>query len=66
MTVFAGRDDAPAMRLTDTDSATDYLIGAPDQARHIQGACPALLAWLLGRSDGAELGRRLPQPSFLY
>jgi hypothetical protein len=26
----------------------------------------SLLAWLLGRSDGAELGTRLPTPPFLY
>jgi maleylpyruvate isomerase len=66
VSAFAGRADAPAVRLTDTDSGAGYLIGDADGARVIRGARTSLLAWLLGRSDGAELGAGLPRPPFLY
>ena len=63
--VFAARPDAPPMRLTDTDTGIEYLIGDPAEAHTLQGPRTPLLAWLLGRSDGAELGTGL-RPPFLY
>ncbi len=66
VTVFSGRDDAPAMRLTDTDTGATHVIGDPGRAHAVEGPRAPLLAWLLGRSDGAELGADLPRPPFLY
>ena len=66
VSAFAGRADPPALRLIAAETGTEYLIGDPDAARTVEGAPTPLLAWLLGRSDGAELGAGLPRPPFLF
>jgi hypothetical protein len=43
-----------------------HLIGDARAARAAEGAQTPLPAWLLGRSDGAELGARLPRLPFRY
>lgn len=67
---FGARDDAPAMRLHTTDIETTYDIGPPRQAPVIKGPQTSLLAWLLGRAQGADLvvhgAAELPRPPFLY
>jgi len=53
---FCG-DDSPAALLRTADDGTEYRIGPSEQepAITITGPPRALLAWLLGRSDGAGL-----------
>jgi len=53
---FAG-PDSPAALLRPTDDGSEYRIGPPEQdpAITIAGPSYALLAWLLGRSDGSRL-----------
>jgi maleylpyruvate isomerase len=69
---FSARADAPAMRLhaTDTDTDTWYDIGTARPAPAIHGLASSHLAWLMGRSQGADLtvqdGAALPEPPFLY
>jgi len=76
---FNARDDAPAMRLHPTDTSadtytsTDHVIGpvsAPVPAPTIHGTQASLLAWLMGRHNGADLtvhgAPELPRPLFLY
>ena len=67
---FSARDDAPAMQLHATDTDTTYGIGAERSAPTIHGPQSSLLAWLMGRSAGADLtarnARTLPKPPFLY
>lgn len=71
---FGARADAPAMRLHATDTATTtgtwYGIGVARPAPVIHGSESSLLAWLMGRSQGADLtvqdGAALPDPPFLY
>jgi maleylpyruvate isomerase len=54
---FAGDQDCPAVRLTDSGSGTSYLIGPQaEPAATVTGPASSLLAWLIGRSDGADLG----------
>jgi maleylpyruvate isomerase len=52
---FAGRGDCPAVRLvvSDGDSFGIGPMGAP--ATEVLGSVHSLAAWLLGRSDGADL-----------
>jgi len=66
VSAFAGRADAPALRLITADTGTEYVIGDAGAARTVEGAPTPLLAWLLGRSDGAALGAGLPRPPFLF
>lgn len=68
---FGGRPDAPAMRLYATDTRDSYGIGAGQpSAPAVHGPQGSLLAWLMGRSQGADLavrgGGALPEPPFLY
>jgi maleylpyruvate isomerase len=63
---YSTRDHVPDLSLTATDTGHDYQLGAPRVARTIQGSQVALLAWLLGRSDGADLDNALPDLPFLY
>ncbi|MBC3841820.1 maleylpyruvate isomerase family mycothiol-dependent enzyme [Streptacidiphilus sp. 4-A2] len=62
------RADAPAMRLHATDAGVRYAVGAGGPL--VEGSQSALLGWLAGRSDGADLrvaeGDRLPLPPALY
>ena len=50
--VFAGRDNAPFARLVDDQDRT-WVVGAGEASLH--GPTNSLLAWLLGRRDGADL-----------
>jgi maleylpyruvate isomerase len=51
-----------AVRLRAVDTGRDFQIGDPAGSLQVSGAEPELLAWLLGRSDGAGLGRDTPGP----
>lgn len=66
VSAFAGRDDVPELRLVASDSGRSYELGARRAARVVRGPQAQVLAWLLGRSDGADLGDSLPAPPFLY
>ncbi|MBF9066825.1 maleylpyruvate isomerase family mycothiol-dependent enzyme [Streptacidiphilus fuscans] len=71
VTSFNGRDDAPAVRLLATDTGADYTVGGGEQlAPTVRGTQHALLAWLVGRSSGADLtvddAGALPTPPFLF
>jgi maleylpyruvate isomerase len=67
---FASRSEISTMRLHATDSDTWYEVGEAGEGATIHGPQCSLLAWLMGRSDGADLttqnGRDLPKPPFLY
>lgn len=68
---FHGREDAPAMRLHATDTGARHTIRATDgPAPEIHGVESSLLAWLMGRSQGADLAAQgcseLPDPPALY
>ncbi|TWV32636.1 maleylpyruvate isomerase family mycothiol-dependent enzyme [Streptomyces misionensis] len=67
---FGARADAPALRLRATDTGTGYVIGTERTAPAVHGPQSSLLAWLMGRSPGADLAvhgaRTLPEPPFLY
>jgi maleylpyruvate isomerase len=57
------RDGVTAVRLAGTDTGHGFTIGTAAIARVIvSGPEPELLAWLLGRSDGRELGREPDGP----
>ncbi|MFE9327171.1 maleylpyruvate isomerase family mycothiol-dependent enzyme [Nocardia sp. NPDC052278] len=58
--IAAGADPSVAfeVRSTDTDFTATVGSGSPDHT--VRGPASALLAWLLGRSDGAELSGALP------
>ena len=76
VSALSKRDAVPAMSLTTSDTATSYDVGpaaaftldAPIIAIH--GAQHSLLAWLMGRSPGADLtvqgNEPLPKPPPLY
>ena len=66
VSAYAARDHVPDLRLTATDTGRHYRLGGPRVARVIEGSPVSLLAWLLGRSDGADLGDSLPELPFLY
>ncbi|MFD0691720.1 maleylpyruvate isomerase family mycothiol-dependent enzyme [Actinomadura fibrosa] len=64
---FSAREDAPAMRIHATDTGARYDI--PGGGPVVRGRQASLLAWLMGRSAGADLdadGGVLPAPPFLY
>ncbi|MGW5129524.1 maleylpyruvate isomerase family mycothiol-dependent enzyme [Streptomyces sp. NPDC004069] len=67
---FSARDNAPAMRLHTTDTEISYDIGTARPAPIIHGPQTSLLAWLMGRAQGADLvvngASELPRPPFLY
>ncbi|WP_406438487.1 maleylpyruvate isomerase family mycothiol-dependent enzyme [Streptomyces sp. NBC_01613] len=68
---FSAREDAPAMRLHATDTGARHDIRpTAGPAPMIHGTGSSLLAWLMGRSQGADLVAegcpRLPEPPFLY
>jgi maleylpyruvate isomerase len=67
---LATRGDTPAMRLHVTGGDTWYDIGTGPAPVVIHGSRTALLAWLMGRSPGADLvtagSAALPTPPFLY
>jgi len=58
--IAAAPDPAPAfvVHTTDTDFTATIGTGAPD--RTITGSASGALAWLLGRSEGADLGGAVP------
>ena len=50
---LAGRDDCPSLVLAD-DTGHEWTVGPPaDEPVAVRGAGPDLLAWVIGRSDGA-------------
>jgi maleylpyruvate isomerase len=61
-----GRRLAPlAADLHATDTSRDFHLeqpGATSGTEHITGTEPDILAWLMGRSDGAALTRDTPGP----
>jgi maleylpyruvate isomerase len=66
ISAFAARDQMPGLRLVALDSGAEYRLGAQRAAAVVRGPRAALLAWLLGRSDGADLDGSLPAVPFLY
>jgi maleylpyruvate isomerase len=52
---FAARPDAPVLRLHAADIDRRYEIGQPVRAQLVRGPAASLLAWLMGRSSGADL-----------
>jgi maleylpyruvate isomerase len=67
---FAARDETPAMRLSAEDFGKTYELGSTRSRPTVRGAGYALLAWLMGRTTGADLtvdgASVLPEPPFLY
>lgn len=63
---YAARDQISSLRLTAVDTGAEYRVGAQHAANVVRGPRAALLAWLLGRSDGADLDGSLPTLPFLY
>jgi maleylpyruvate isomerase len=67
---FATRAGSPPMRLHATDADAWYEIGDAGGTPVIRGPQASLLAWLMGRSEGAGLAAQgdaaLPTPPFLY
>ena len=49
------RDDAPAVRIESTDGVAAYTIGAGECVPVVSGTRSSLPAWLVGRSQGADL-----------
>jgi maleylpyruvate isomerase len=67
LTITAGalinRSPAPlSARLETSDTGRSFQIGSSADAIQIRGTEPDLLAWLLGRSDGAGLSSDYPGP----
>jgi maleylpyruvate isomerase len=63
---YAGREHVPGLHLIALDTGSDHRLGAQEAALVVRGRQASLLAWLLGRSDGADLGDGLPALPFLY
>jgi maleylpyruvate isomerase len=67
---LAARDNTPAMQLRAEDTGGTYRLGAAQPCPTVHGPAYALLAWLMGRSAGADLAfhgaATLPTPPFLY
>lgn len=67
---LAGREDCPPLVLRPVGGA-EHRIGGPGDEAEVTGPAPAVLAWLIGRSDGADLtattpdGRVPPVPAWL-
>jgi len=67
VSAYAAREHVPDLRLMAVDTEADYRLGARDEnAPVVRGRQASLLAWLLGRSDDADLGAALPALPFLY
>ncbi|MFG1790957.1 maleylpyruvate isomerase family mycothiol-dependent enzyme [Nocardia sp. NPDC049149] len=56
----AAAEPVPAFSLRATDSTFSGIVGTGTPAQTITGSVAALAAWLLGRSDGADLTGELP------
>ena len=52
---FGARPDAPVLRLHAADIDRRYETGQPAEAQFVHGSAASLLAWLMGRSSGADL-----------
>ncbi|AZQ71077.1 maleylpyruvate isomerase family mycothiol-dependent enzyme [Streptomyces luteoverticillatus] len=52
---FSGNADVPALRLVSTDGGTWTSGRAEGEPLTVTGTAPALLGWLAGRRDGAQL-----------
>jgi maleylpyruvate isomerase len=52
--------------LTASDTGARYRLGPRREPLAVRGPQASLLAWLLGRSDGTDLGGPLPALPFLY
>ena len=52
---YAARDDMPPVVLRCTDIGQEFGIGDADGAPVVSGPAASALAWLIGRSDGADL-----------
>jgi maleylpyruvate isomerase len=66
---LAGREDCPPLVLR-PDGGAEHRIGGSGDAAEVTGPAPAVLAWLIGRSDGADLtttpdGRAPQVPAWL-
>ncbi len=57
---FAGRDGVPPLRLV--APGFEATIGAGEPGATVTGEAHALVAWLIGRSDGADLAVSPPGP----
>jgi maleylpyruvate isomerase len=70
VTSLNSREDCPTMRLHAADTGITYDIGPARRSPCIRGPQYALLAWLMGRTGGADLAiegeSALPVPPFLY
>jgi maleylpyruvate isomerase len=63
---IGGRPEPPELRLVAADTGAAYQIGLDPASAPIRGPQTSLLAWLLGRSTGADLEGSLPSVPFLY
>lgn len=52
---FRSRPDTPALTLRALDDGTEYVLGGDGSGPAVCGPKTALLAWLIGRSDGTGL-----------
>lgn len=66
ISAFSSRVDVPGLRLLAGDTGVEYRLGAQKDVLVVRGRQTSILAWLLGRSDGADLGDSLPVLPFLY
>lgn len=67
---FTARDEAPDLRLSAEDIGKTYELGTTPSRPTVRGPGYALLAWLMGRTSGADLtldgASEFPTPPFLY
>jgi maleylpyruvate isomerase len=67
---FRAREDPFAVRIHATDTDRWYEVSSGADGTIVRGRQASLLAWLMGRSAGADLatdtGGRPPAPTFLY
>lgn len=59
---FSGRADSPACTVEDSESERQWVLGQPDGDPVVRGPVRGLLAWLIGRGDGAGLTVTPPGP----
>ncbi len=57
---LADREDCPPLVLRPGDGGAGRRIGGAGDPAEVTGPAPAVLAWLIGRSDGADLGATTP------
>jgi maleylpyruvate isomerase len=60
--VLSARDGCPPALLAPTDRQVTWTLGPGAAGKPVQGAAADVLAWLIGRSDGAGLSGDLPSP----